>query len=574
MIRSILCAAAAGALLAVPAGAQTPRFEPRPCQPAIEGARCGTVQVPENRDAPGRMIALNVLVLPARSATPAREAITFFGGGPGQAATEFARGVAGVFAPLRDERDLLFIDQRGTGRSGVLNCPLRDTANPQSYLDDFLPPAAVARCREALSRTADLTRYGYTELAHDVDAVRAALGYERLDLQGGSYGTRAAMVYLRNYPARVRSVVLQSGVPPEYYPPADYARDLDAALAGLAAECRAEAACAAAFPDPVGEARAVADRLDAARGVAEIVDPLSGARLRLTVSRGTFVETVRRMMYDPGQARGVPLLIHRAFEGDLRPVARASLQDRRNMERTGGLGLYLAITCGEDVPFIDLAAAAADNGRTLGGDYRVRQQAEACRGWPRYALPADYHQTFRSDVPALLTSGALDPATPPRWGEAGAAAFPNGVHLVVPQAGHGYRGMVGSACVDSLVIEFLRQGAARGLDTSCVRNVRRHPFVVEAPAESITLDHAAVARFAGTYAGTAGQRPMQMRIESLDGVLRGTVGGDRVIATPLSATTFRWEGFAPGYLLEFSEDGSTLNLRTPGDPPVALTRTP
>ncbi|HEY0017744.1 MAG TPA: alpha/beta hydrolase [Longimicrobium sp.] len=573
MIRFLARAAVACVMLStVRAAAQAPAFEPRPCPPAMEGARCGTVRVPENRDAPRRMLALNVVVLPARSATPAREAITFFGGGPGQAVTEIAPWVAPLYAPLRDERDLLFIDQRGTGGSAPLRCALRDSANPQSYLDDFLPPAAAARCRQELSRTAELTRYGYLELAHDVEAVRTALGYERLDLNGGSYGTRAALVYLRTYPRNVRSVLLMGVIPPEAVPPAEWARDLDASLAGLVADCRAEPACAAAFPDPEGEARAVADRLQARPGTAEIVDPRSGARLRLTLSRGTFIETIRRMLYDPWAAASLPWLVHRAYQGDYRPVASAALQDRRMMEESASMGLFLAVTCGEDVPFIDLAAAAAENERTLGGDYRVRQHVEACRGWPRYALPADYHQPVRFDVPVLLISGALDPATPPRSGEMAAAAFPNHLHVVVPHAGHAYGGMEGAACVDSIVVRFYRQGSVRGLDPSCVSNVRRPPFLIEQP-EPITLDRAAVARFTGAFA-TAGPPPMDVRVEALDGVLRATFGdGPTVIALPISATTFRWEGYPPGFLFEFSEDGRTLTVRIPGQEPATLTRT-
>ncbi|HEU0013498.1 MAG TPA: alpha/beta fold hydrolase, partial [Longimicrobium sp.] len=343
--------------------------------------------MPENREAPGRMLALNVVVYPAKSATPAKEAIAFFSGGPGTAVTRDAQWYAREHQSVRDTRDLLFVDQRGTGGSAPLQCALRDTANPQSYLDDFLPPAAVARCREELSRSADLMRYGFADLAHDTEAVRQALGYEKLDLSGGSYGTRAALGYLRLYPQNVRSVMLLGLVPPGFLQPAPYARDLDAALAGLFAECRADAACNADYPDLEREAREVANRLDAAPGVAEIVDARSGRRIRLALSRGTFVETIRRMLYDAPSARSVPYFIHRAYRGDFAPVARTALRDRRGMMQSSWWGLFLSITCSEDVPFIDRAAAAADNGRTMLGDYRVAQQAQACdTGWPTYAV--------------------------------------------------------------------------------------------------------------------------------------------------------------------------------------------
>jgi pimeloyl-ACP methyl ester carboxylesterase len=467
-------------LTLAPAAAQAPAFEPRPCPEGMRDARCGTVRVPENRDAPGRMLALNVVVVPSRSAGPARQAIAFFGGGPGQAVTQIAPWVAPAFEPLRDTRDLLFIDQRGTGGSGPLPCALRDAARPQSYLDDYLPADVAARCRDALSRGADLARYGTVELAHDVEAVRIALGYGPLDLNAVSYGTRAALAYLRAYPGSVRSAVLRGLVPPEYVQPSGYAEDLDAALAALFAECRADAACSAAFPDPAGELRAVAARLAAAPGTARVVDPESGATVRVAVSREIFVETIRRMLYDPVPARGVPSLVRRAFRGDYGPVARAALQDRRLLARAAWWGLHLAVTCAEDMPRVDSAAAAAENGRTLAGDYRIRQYARACRGWPTFTPSADDGRPFRSDVPALLVSGALDPVTPPRWGQAAAALFSDALHVVVPHASHTYDGMQGGACVDSLVVRFYRQGSAAGLDASCVHDVRPPPFLLDA----------------------------------------------------------------------------------------------
>jgi pimeloyl-ACP methyl ester carboxylesterase len=572
--RSLAPVILAAAALASAAGAQTPAFEPRPCPPEMEGLRCGTVSVPENRDAPGRMLALNVVVVPARTAAPAREAVIFFGGGPGQAMAEAARWAGRSYGAALPDRDLLFLDQRGTGLSAPLQCTLRDPANPQSYLDDFLPPAATARCREELARGADLTRYGYVDFAHDVDAVRRALGYERLDLNGGSYGTRAALVYLRTYPRSVRSAMLLGLVPPGFLQPADYARDSQAALTGLLAACRADARCNAAFPDVEREARVVVRRLEAQPGQAEIIDPETGARIRLAVSRGTFAETIRRMMYDAPIARSVPFVIHRAYLGDYRPVARTGLRDRRGMQGSSWWGLYLAITCSEDVPFIDQAAAAAERDRTFLGDYRVRQQAQACRGWPTFPVPADYHQPFPSDVPTLLISGEFDPVTPPRWGAMAAAAHRNSLHVVVPAAAHGYDGMEGSDCVDSLVFQFYRQASVAGLDTACVARVRPPPFVIDIP-EPIVVDPAVLRRLAGVYTA-AGGPGMEMTVEALDGVLRMRGGDDfTMIASPRSETVFNWEGFPPEFSFTFSADGRTLTMREPGEPqPLVFTRRP
>ncbi|HST57744.1 MAG TPA: alpha/beta fold hydrolase, partial [Longimicrobium sp.] len=279
------------ALLALPAAGQGRSLALEPCTerglPA--DARCGTLRVPENRDQPGgRQLSLHVVVIPARTAAPAREAVTFFGGGPGQAATGFAGGFGELFGPVRETRDLLFVDQRGTGRSSPLRCRFRDPQNLQTYLDHFIPPERAAQCRDSLSAIADLSRYGYPELAHDMEAVRTALGYEALDLWGGSYGTRAALVYARMYPRTVRSMILHGLVPPQYRQPADYATDTEAALDGLMAHCRADAACNAAFPGAAAEVRAVAERLGTQPATAEILDAPTGRAVRLTLARATF----------------------------------------------------------------------------------------------------------------------------------------------------------------------------------------------------------------------------------------------------------------------------------------------
>jgi pimeloyl-ACP methyl ester carboxylesterase len=560
------------ALLAVPAAAQTPPLPLAAC--TVPGyppeARCGTLQVPENRDRPGgRQLSLHVVVIPASSGAPAREAITFFGGGPGQAATDFI-GIQGLLGPARVTRDLLFVDQRGTGRSSPLECNFRDPADLQTFVDHFIPPERAAACRDSLARTADLSRYGFPPLAHDVDAVRAALGYERMDLWGGSYGTRGALMYHRMYPHRVRSMVLQGLVPPAFLQPADYATDMQAAVDGLMVYCRADAACNAAFPNAAQELRTVAERLGRQPATAEVLDAPTGRRVRLTLPRGTFVETIRRMLYNPTGANRIPYVVHQAHEGDFRPMLREVLADRRTMEESSW-GLYLSIICSEDMPFIDPAAVAAQNGRTLLGDYRYRQQADACRGWPTYTPPAGYHQQVRSDVPTLLLSGELDPVTPPRWGAMAAEALPNALHVVVPGGAHGYGGMPGISCVDSLMVRFLVLGSAQGLDTSCVRQIRRPPFLTELP-RTITLQPAALQRFAGTYASsTAG---VEMRVDAVEDLLVARFSdSDVLVAAPTAPTRFALEGL-PGFELIFAEDGSAVTLHAPDRPDLTLARKP
>lgn len=569
--RWIPCAALALACLAGPAPAQG-GLSLQPCgQPGLPpDARCGSLVVPENRDvAGGRTIALNVVVLPARAARRAPDAVTFLAGGPGQAVLSLVGWLGPAYAPLRETRDILLVDARGTGGSGPLDCTLHERTDPQSLVGSFLPADAVRRCREQLSARADLSRYTLAEAARDLDAVRAALGYEQLNLHGGSFGTRAAQVYMRMYPHRVRSAVLHGVVTPGMASPQSYAHDFQAALNGVIADCAADAACGAAFPRLADEARALEERMRRGSATATLLDVEAGA-VQVELSRGTVAETLRKLLYAPVSAGRLPLVVHRAAHGDFGLLAREAIGDRRRMQGGASWGLFLAVTCSEDVPFVDTAAARATDATTLLGAYRVREAVAACEGWPKAALPPGYRDPVRSAAPVLIISGERDPVTGPRWGEAIAAHLPNSVHLVVPQAAHMYAGMPGAACVDSAVITFVRHADPRAVDTTCLPRVRRPPWVLEAET-TLVLDSAALGRFAGEYSSP--EPAMRMTVEARPGGLRAQLGnGPPLYLLSTSPTRFYPEGWPPGATVEFVlDDGAVAQvLITGGGPPMRL----
>ena len=234
-------------------------FELKPCKPeGIEGdAKCGTLEVFENRATQqGRKIKLNILVLPATGQQREPDALFYFAGGPGSAAAEDAPGIAPILANVREHRDLVFVDQRGTGQSNPLNCELFDSADPQSYLGSFFPIDDVRKCREQLEPKADLTLYTTNIAMDDLDDVRAALGYDQIDLYGGSYGTRAALVYLRRHPKHVRTVILHGVAPTNQFMPRSFPQDTERALQGVLSECEADEACHTAFPNVKADASA------------------------------------------------------------------------------------------------------------------------------------------------------------------------------------------------------------------------------------------------------------------------------------------------------------------------------
>src|SRR6185369_5565354 len=254
-------------------------------------AKCGTLEVYENRATKqGRMIGINLVVLPATGDKREPDPLVYFAGGPGSAATEDAPGIANLFKKVREHRDLLFVDQRGTGKSNPLNCPFFNPNDLQSYLGYFFPLEDVRKCRAELEATADLKLYTTDIAVDDMDEVRAALGYERLNLFGASYGTRAALTYLKRYPKRVRTATLQGVAPPNEYMPLDFPLGNERALQGILAECAADEACNAAFPNLQDEAKSLLAQLIKGPVEVEVQKPNSSERVKVKLSRDLAAE--------------------------------------------------------------------------------------------------------------------------------------------------------------------------------------------------------------------------------------------------------------------------------------------
>lgn len=456
-----------------------PAIALKPCEVrGLSGAKCGKLEVYENRAArKGRKIGIHVLVLPATGEKREPDPLFYFAGGPGSAAaSDDAPGAAQGLAKIRERRDLVFVDQRGTGQSNGLDCPLYDPNDAQSHLGYFFPLEVVRKCRQELETKADLTLYTTTIAMDDIDDVRAALGYDKINVYGGSYGTRAATVYLRRYPKRVRSAMLQGISLRNQYLPRDYARDAERALQGILAECVGDEACNKAFPDVRNEAKAVLERLMKGPVETEIKAP---GPVKVTLNRDLAAEAIRYMLYHPQPASRVPLFLHLAAQGNFAPLAQAAYTYRRNLVGTGSNGMFLSVTCAEDLPWIKPGEGERLAEGTFLGDYRVRQQREACALWPRAVIEADYTKDFVSDVPALIITGEWDPVTPPAYGEALMRTLTNSLHVVVPDGAHGVGGLEGGDCIERLTAQFIERGNANGLDTACVKTIRRRGFALK-----------------------------------------------------------------------------------------------
>jgi len=456
-------------------GASADKLALKPCHPdgAKRELRCGILMVPENRARPGgRMLPLEVVVVPARHPS-GKEPVVFLTGGPGQAGTAQAPGFADYW--ITDQHDMMMVNFRGTGRGTKLDCPEGGTdEHPEEYVEPlFHEGPAYASCAKALAKKADLTQYSTDAAMEDLEDARKALGYGKIDLLGGSYGTRAAIVYMHRHAQNVRAAILSGVVPFSNRSPLYHAAAAERAFETLAKQCAADPACHRAFPDPKGDLDAILAKLRAHPARVTLKKhPKTGRPFQVTLTASGFSDGLRVMLYNETMGRRVPLLLHRARAGDYGPFAELAMEQGRGLKQDLAMGLLLSVECSEDTDRIHPEEVAKATAGSFIGDYRVRGQMAACNAWPKAELRPDYATPYKTGVPVLLISGNLDPVTPPQWGTEAAKYFPNSRHIAVPGA-H----VSDSPCIDSIMKQFLRSANARASDTSCIAKAKLPPFV-------------------------------------------------------------------------------------------------
>jgi pimeloyl-ACP methyl ester carboxylesterase len=448
-----------------------------PCRlPGIdEELLCGKLTVFENQKTrTGRTIDLNVVVLPAFDQKNKAEPLFDLAGGPGASSTEGAPGFyAGPGKAYRRQHDVVCVDQRGTGKSNRLAIPREKT--PQYYLSEMFPIDYVKNLRETLEPRADLTKYTTSIAMDDLDDVRAWLGYDRINLFGGSYGTRAALVYMRQHPEHVRSAILVAVAPTDLKMPLHHSESGARAMDLLLSECEQDARCNAAFPQIRDDWKKVLAQLEKQPARVEYSPAGNGAPTTVEIQSGVFAEKIRSWMYGRDKAARIPLIVHHAANGDFTPFLKQAVGP--SIPDFVADGMYLSVTCAEDVPFINQEEAAKLNAGNPFGNYRVFQQTRACGMWPRGEIPPDFHQPVHSHAPVLIFSGNMDPVTPPTYGDEVARHLPNSRHIVIAEAGHEVDGLTDPGCMDRIAIEFLDKGDAKNLDVNCVERMAPPPFV-------------------------------------------------------------------------------------------------
>jgi pimeloyl-ACP methyl ester carboxylesterase len=468
------------ASLSTPATAESGRLHTWPCTvgKAKLPSTCGTYAVYEDRAAgSGRTIELKFIVIKGERGS--NRAIAWNPGGPGASSTAAAGDIAdGDYSKelrtLRDRYDILLVDNRGTGGSAPQQCDFAPIGRSELYFMQLWPDELVARCRAMLARDANLSLYTTSIAADDLDDLRAALGYQKLVLDGGSYGTRLYLDYARRHRDRVESIVLDGVAPPHFLIiPLEDAQGAQGAITRLIAECTSDAACNARFPQFGAHFSALVRRFDRGTVVVRLVDAKTKRVTNLNLSKEVFADRLRQLLYYPEGAAYVPFIVERAYRSDYAPLATMIEVVTQGFAGELAQGLNLSVTCAEDVPFITERDVTRTSESSFEGDVRVRAQQRACRLWNVDPVPVSFVEPVRSEAPILMISGTDDPASPPAFAQRALPYLPNARILLIRNASHATE----TPCADGLIVQFVRSKSAKGLDfTRCSGAFHRPEF--------------------------------------------------------------------------------------------------
>ncbi|GAA0255500.1 alpha/beta hydrolase [Rhodanobacter caeni] len=449
---------------------------PQPYTGLSSAAWCAPFEVPENRADPhSRKISLNLAVIRSAAQLPAKDMVVLLAGGPGQAATESWPSVANALDPLLAHRNVLLLDQRGTGKSNPLSCkgPEQAATDEKVGFDPVALKAETARCLQQVQTRADPRYYTTTIAVQDLEDVRRALGSPTFDLVGISYGTRVAQQYAMHHPDAIRSLVLDGVVPNPLVLGEDFAQNLDAALKLQFARCTAQPACKERFGDPYQTLYQLRDALRANPHKVSFRDPQSYRSVQRVLSEDSLASVVRMFAYTPITAALLPLSIDAAARGDVGPLlGQAKLLQGDLVDSMDG-GMQSSVICSEDA---DLLRPRPQDEDTILGTRMITALQAVCTVWPRGTRPADFHQPLRSATPALLLSGQYDPVTPPAYGEAVLKGLTNARHLVLKGQGHN---VMGAGCAPRLLKKFIEDLQPKALDASCLDRLQAPPLFID-----------------------------------------------------------------------------------------------
>lgn len=432
--------------------------------------KCGQLLVPENyQQENSEKISINFAVLPAIDNSKNKEPLMFLAGGPGQGAVSLAGGLYRAFNEIRKTRDLILVDQRGTGESHPLQCENALDVDVYSTTPEDFSAADVKECLASL--TGDLAQYNSENAIRDFDEVRKALSHEKIAIYGGSYGTRAGLVYMRLFPESLSAVILDS-VGPIEVPIGIFGQSSARSFSMLLENCRKALSCQKAYPNLEAEFNHVVESLENAPISINIPHPRLGTQTKHVVNKNKFISTLFMQLYSVETRKLIPLIIHQAYQGNYAPIAGLTA-----MSEDGAgifIGLHLNIVCNEDYPRISNDMFTQDANNNFNGELGHKFIELACPLWPQYRPSEAFYSPVMVDIPTLIISGDLDPVTPPSNGDFPAKTLPNNKHIIMKNSGHTPGS---SACGIDIINEFLTTKNPNDLNETCLEEIPEESFM-------------------------------------------------------------------------------------------------
>ncbi|TKB48130.1 alpha/beta fold hydrolase [Ferrimonas sediminicola] len=440
-----------------------------------EQVQCGSLRLPEDYDRPqGRKIEVHFARIPAIKQVPGLKPLLAITGGPGQSALDDAALFEKVFSRIRQKRDLILIDQRGTGRSNLLSCDDQLFDDPLVTNDETLDyPRLLGECLEQLD--ADVRHYDSLTALMDFEQIRRHLGIDSWHLYGISYGTRMAQLYMRHHPQVLKTVTLD-GVVPMDQPVVTISDAVTRASELLYEECHQDPHCQSRFGDLKQKLADLLNRLKRQPVALPVTDPISAERTTFLVTQNKLQGALRMALYSPSSRALIPYTIDQAWRDNFQPLL--GMQMTSESDGFGiALGMHLSVICAEDQPRLSAAEAKRLSQASLTGKTMVNLFSTACQLWRMPAVDEAFGAALTSDIPTLLLSGEKDPATPPAWGIKAQAGLSNSLHLIAPYATHG---VAFQSCAPRLIQQLIDSGTLAELNGECLQTDTRRAFYLNA----------------------------------------------------------------------------------------------
>ncbi len=438
--------------------------------PGQEGPlRCLYINVPRDYANPSKgNLDLHITFAPAFREKAKSDPLVVLAGGPGQSGSSIVAILDAGLNRVRATRDIIFIDQRGTGKSGKLSC---DSLNRIESVDHAENEKVLHDCLSSLKP--DLSQYTTRASAQDIDRVRSSLGFAQINLWGASYGTRLAQEYARMFPKNLRSMVIDGVVSPQQNVGL-LSSDTGRATKLLVQHCQNDANCQRQFPQFAQQLDDIMTRAKRGNEIVHAKHPVTGKDLKFPLRHEDVSESLRSMLYVPSHAARMPWIVQQAHGGNWQPLVAASFTNTSWQQDGMAIGLTLAVLCGEDVGHIKAEDLLSETPLSFLGDSWAKKLQRWCG---IIKLPArERPSTSKIETPTLLLSGAIDPVTPPTRATEAMQYLLNSQHLIAEQASHGVSQF---GCTQRLIRQFI-DAPNKKVDGACLKEIGKPPFVMSA----------------------------------------------------------------------------------------------